>query len=94
MEPLVRWYFHTVFTYLIYAIIAIADGDELLRCIIEAASRLDRQQVPLEKFGIQFVQIGTDQDAARSLQVLDDELSDRYKIRVRLVMISRILFHS
>jgi hypothetical protein len=94
MEPLVRWYFHTVFTYLTCTIIAIADGDELLRCIIEAASRLDRQQVPLEKFGIQFVQIGTDQDAARSLQVLDDELSDRYKIRVRLVMISRILFHS
>ncbi|KAG1759953.1 hypothetical protein EDD22DRAFT_110045 [Suillus occidentalis] len=60
---------------------AATDGDELLRCIIEAASRLDRQQVPLEKFGIQFVQIGTDQDAARSLQVLDDELSDRYKIR-------------
>ncbi|KAG1720398.1 hypothetical protein EDB19DRAFT_2029883 [Suillus lakei] len=60
---------------------AATDGDDLLRSIIEAASRLDRQQVPLEKFGIQFVQIGTDQDAARSLQVLDDELSDRYKIR-------------
>jgi hypothetical protein len=85
MEPPVRQYFHTVFTYLTYADIAIADGDDLLRCIIDAASRLDRQQVPLEKFGIQFVQIGTDQDAARSLQVLDDELSDRYKIRVRFV---------
>jgi len=85
MEPLVRWYFHIVFPYLTYADIAIADGDDLLRCIVEAASRLDRQQVPLEKFGIQFVQIGTDQDAARALHVLDDELSDRYKIRVRLV---------
>jgi hypothetical protein len=60
---------------------AATDGDDLLRCIVEAASRLDRQQVPLEKFGIQFVQIGTDQDAARALHVLDDELSDRYKIR-------------
>ncbi|KAG1816351.1 uncharacterized protein BJ212DRAFT_1480799 [Suillus subaureus] len=60
---------------------AATDSDELLRCIVEAASRLDRQQVPLEKFGIQFVQIGTDQDAARALHVLDDELSDRYKIR-------------
>lgn len=60
---------------------AATDGEELLRSIIEAASRLDRQQVPLDKFGIQFVQIGTDQEAARALQVLDDELSDRYKIR-------------
>ncbi|KAG1720665.1 hypothetical protein EDB19DRAFT_1775713, partial [Suillus lakei] len=50
--------------------------------IIEAASRLDRQQVPLEEFGIQFVQIGIDQDPTWALQVLDDELSDRYKIRV------------
>ncbi|KAG2143471.1 uncharacterized protein EDB93DRAFT_1252074 [Suillus bovinus] len=60
---------------------AATDGDDLLRCIIEAASRLDRQQVPLDKFGIQFVQIGTDQDAARALHMLDDELSERYKIR-------------
>ncbi|KAG1722980.1 hypothetical protein EDB19DRAFT_1834776 [Suillus lakei] len=61
---------------------AATDGDDLLRSTIEAASRLDRQQVPLERFGIQFVRIGTDQDAARALQVLDDELSDRYKIRM------------
>ncbi|KAG2072049.1 hypothetical protein BDR04DRAFT_1097325 [Suillus decipiens] len=60
---------------------AATDSDDLLRCIIEAASRLDKQQVPLEKFGIQFVQIGTDQDAAKALHMLDDELSDRYKIR-------------
>ena len=53
-----------------------------MRCIVEAASRLDRQRVPLDRFGIQFVQIGTDEEAARALQVLDDELSDRYKIRV------------
>lgn len=74
-----------MFTYLTYTDITIADGDDLLRCIIEAASRLDRQQVPLDKFGIQFVQIGTDEDAARALHMLDDELSERYKIRVRLV---------
>ncbi|KAG2363589.1 hypothetical protein BDR07DRAFT_1483563 [Suillus spraguei] len=60
---------------------AATDSDDLLRCIIEAASRLDKQQVPLHKFGIQFVQIGTDQDAAKALHMLDDELSDRYKIR-------------
>ncbi|KAG1740160.1 uncharacterized protein EDB91DRAFT_1248481 [Suillus paluster] len=60
---------------------AATDGDELVRCIIEAASRLDRQHIPLDKFGIQFVQIGTDQDAARALSVLDDELSERYRIR-------------
>ncbi|KAG1721558.1 hypothetical protein EDB19DRAFT_1771985, partial [Suillus lakei] len=37
---------------------------EVLRGIIEAASRLDRQQVPLKKIGIQVVRIGTDPDAA------------------------------
>jgi hypothetical protein len=53
-----------------------------VRCIVEAASRLDRQRVPLDRFCIQFVQIGTDEEAVRALQVLDDELSDCYKIRV------------
>jgi len=85
MEPPVRLYFHTVLTYLTYADITLADGEELVRAIVEAASRLDRQHVPLDKFGIQFVQIGTDQDAVRALQVLDDELSERYKIRVGFV---------
>ncbi|KAJ8595015.1 hypothetical protein M405DRAFT_418668 [Rhizopogon salebrosus TDB-379] len=60
---------------------AATDGDYLIQCIIDAASRLDKQQVPLDKFGIQFVQVGTDEEAARALQVLDDDLSDRYRIR-------------
>jgi hypothetical protein len=64
--------------------VIIADGDDLVRCIVEAANRLDRLRVPLDRFGIQFVQIGTDEEATRALQVLDDELSDRYKIRVGL----------
>ncbi|KAG1866033.1 hypothetical protein F4604DRAFT_1928350 [Suillus subluteus] len=90
LEQLIEMYLplieHPSSTHEPISIIVITDGaatdsDELLRCIVEAASRLDRQQVHLEKFGIQFVQIGTDQDAARALHVLDDELSDRYKIR-------------
>ena len=56
-----------------------------MRCIVEAAGRLDRQHVPLDRFGIQFVQIGTDEEAARALRHLDDELSERYKIRVGFV---------
>ncbi|KAG2354147.1 hypothetical protein BDR07DRAFT_1483579 [Suillus spraguei] len=59
----------------------LTDSDDLLRCIIEAASRLDKQTGSSQKFGIQFVQIGTDQDAAKALHMLDDELSERYKIR-------------
>ncbi|OJA20950.1 hypothetical protein AZE42_03499 [Rhizopogon vesiculosus] len=60
---------------------AATDGEELVRYIVEAASRLDRQRVPLDKFGIQFLQIGMDEEAARALRVLDDELSARFKIR-------------
>jgi hypothetical protein len=77
-----------------YADIILADGDYLVQCIIDAASRLDRQQVPLDKFGIQFVQVGTDEEAARALQVLDDDLSDRYRIRVGLIHAFSDTFHS
>lgn len=80
MELPVRLSFYTLAH--IPDICDIADGDDLLRCIVEAASRLDKQRLPLDRFGIQFVQIGTDEEAARALQVLDDELSERYKIRV------------
>ncbi|KAG1717485.1 hypothetical protein EDB19DRAFT_1653361 [Suillus lakei] len=60
------------------SVIVITDGTAGKYC--EASSRLPVALTGsgfLEKFGIQLV----DQDAARALQVLDDELSDRYKIR-------------
>jgi hypothetical protein len=60
-----------------------ADQEELLRCIVDAAHRLDRHRVREDLFGIQFVQIGTDQAAAEVLHELDDHLVEHYKIRVR-----------
>ena len=61
----------------------VADQAELERVIVDAAHRLDRQQVRHDRFGIQFVQIGTDPAAAELLHTLDDHLVSRYKIRVR-----------
>ncbi|KAG1778067.1 hypothetical protein EV702DRAFT_1186762 [Suillus placidus] len=80
LEQLIEMYLplieHPSSTHEPISIIVITDG-----AASKAASRLDRHQVPLHKFSIQFVQIGTDQDAAKALHVLDDDLSDRYKIR-------------
>ncbi|KAH7882190.1 hypothetical protein F5I97DRAFT_1931907 [Phlebopus sp. FC_14] len=68
------------------AIIVVTDGvatdqEELERCIVETAHRLERAGVREDMFGIQFVQIGTDEAAAELLRVLDDQLVDHYKIR-------------
>ncbi|KAF9234592.1 hypothetical protein BU15DRAFT_52475 [Melanogaster broomeanus] len=67
-------------------VIVITDGvatdqTELERCIVEGAHRLDRNQVRDDMFGIQFVQIGTDQEAADVLDALDNHLVEHYKIR-------------
>lgn len=67
-------------------IIVITDGvatdqHALPEVIVSAAHRLERSQVPEEMFGIQFVQIGTDQEAAFALRELDDHLAKQYKIR-------------
>lgn len=59
-----------------------ADHDELVRCIVETAHRLDNSGVRQDRFGIQFVQIGTDEAAAEALRALDDNLEETYKIRV------------
>lgn len=67
-------------------IIIITDGvatdqQSLPEVIVGAAHRLERSQVPEEMFGIQFVQIGTDEEAAAALRALDDHLAKEYKIR-------------
>lgn len=67
-------------------IIVITDGvatdqQDLPEVIVSAAHRLERSQVPEEMFGIQFVQIGTDAEAASALRALDDHLAKQYKIR-------------
>ncbi|KAG2143864.1 hypothetical protein BD769DRAFT_1347846, partial [Suillus cothurnatus] len=67
-------------------IIVITDGvatdqQALPEVIVSTAHRLERSQVPEEMFGIQFVQIGTDAEAASALRALDDQLAKQYKIR-------------
>lgn len=67
-------------------IIIITDGvatdqQALPEVIVSTAHRLERSQVPEEMFGIQFVQIGTDAEAASALRALDDQLAKQYKIR-------------
>ncbi|KAJ8595016.1 hypothetical protein M405DRAFT_878461 [Rhizopogon salebrosus TDB-379] len=57
------------------------DNDALPSVIVNAAQRLERGQVPDRMFGIQFVQIGTDEDAAAALRALDDHLEKEYRIR-------------
>jgi uncharacterized protein YegL len=65
-------------------IVVITDGvptDDPTSVIIAAARRLDQREVPLKKFGVQFVQIGDDPEAAEGLQELDDDLAGAHGIR-------------
>ncbi|KAF9456827.1 hypothetical protein BDZ94DRAFT_1302285 [Collybia nuda] len=65
-------------------IVVITDGvptDEPADAIVEAARRLDHNNVPLKQFGIQFAQIGDDPEATEALRELDDDLSKTYQIR-------------
>lgn len=53
--------------------------------IVSAARRLDLNGVPRDgrPFGIEFVQIGDDEEAADALRELDDDLAAMHGIRVR-----------
>jgi uncharacterized protein YegL len=65
-------------------IIVITDGvptDDVESIIMAAAKRLDSVSAEPAQVGIQFFQVGSDKEAARDLQELDDALSERYKIR-------------
>lgn len=65
-------------------IIVITDGrpsDKPEDYIVQAARMLDALDAPAWQIGIQFFQVGWDQDAAKSLMDLDDGLKDRYGIR-------------
>lgn len=58
-------------------------ADDPRQAIVDSARRLDERQVPLHKFGIQFVQIGNDPDATEALKELDDDLGPAHGVRVR-----------
>ncbi|KAK7470158.1 hypothetical protein VKT23_001596 [Stygiomarasmius scandens] len=64
--------------------IVLTDGeatDDPESVIVQAAKRLDAKFRPIAQVGIQFVQIGPLQSAARFLAELDDALEKRHKIR-------------
>jgi len=48
---------------------------------VEIARRLDKVKAPPFQIGIQFVQIGTDDEAADHLKELDDDLKTKHGIR-------------
>ncbi|EKM84256.1 hypothetical protein AGABI1DRAFT_88991 [Agaricus bisporus var. burnettii JB137-S8] len=65
-------------------IMVITDGvptDTVDKVIVEAARRLDDNNVPLRRFGVSFVQIGDDPDAAEYLKELDDDIGAKYTCR-------------
>ena len=59
--------------------------------IIDAARRLDFSGVALNRLGIQFAQIGDDEDATEALKELDDEIAGVYGVRVRRCLCFDIL---
>ncbi|KIO31076.1 hypothetical protein M407DRAFT_14197 [Tulasnella calospora MUT 4182] len=64
--------------------LVITDGaatDDPESVIVQAARRLDEGRFPLSQVGIQFVQIGTDDNAAEALRVLDDDLATVHGVR-------------
>ncbi|SGY23292.1 BQ5605_C019g08924 [Microbotryum silenes-dioicae] len=56
-------------------------GEAAEPVIVEIAQRLDKMRMPPFQLGIQFVQIGTDDEAAQSLRSLDDDLREKHGIR-------------
>lgn len=65
-------------------IVVITDGvptDDPKEVIINAARRLDHSGVPDNKLGIQFAQIGNDEDATDALRELDEGIADINGIR-------------
>jgi len=60
-------------------LICITDGapsDDVESPLIAAANKLDRLDAPAWQVGVQFFQVGREEEARRHLQVLDDELGE------------------
>lgn len=60
-------------------LIVITDGepsDDVESPLIAAAKRLDKLDAPAWQVGVQFFQVGRDEDASRHLRQLDDELAE------------------
>lgn len=70
-------------------LIVITDGrstdeeeeNNLVQVIVEIAKRLDKRKASLTQLGIQFLQVGDDEDATNTLRKLDNDLKGKYEIR-------------
>ncbi|KAM0791536.1 hypothetical protein ACM66B_005985 [Microbotryomycetes sp. NB124-2] len=56
-------------------------GESPEQVIVDTARALDQMRMPPSQIGLQFVQIGSDDEAARFLQSLDDDLKAKHGIR-------------
>lgn len=61
------------------------DPDTLAYALASFAERLDQGRFPLTQLGVQFVQIGNDAEATRSLIALDDELKGTHGVKRDIV---------
>lgn len=59
-------------------------ADDPKEVIVNAARRLDHNGVPEGRLGIQFAQIGDDEDATEGLRELDEGIADVNGIRASL----------
>lgn len=57
------------------------DGNATKKTIIKMGRKLDDMNAPLTQIGIQFLQVGDDNDAAKWLKSLDDDLEDNHDVR-------------
>ncbi|KAL4067141.1 hypothetical protein V8B97DRAFT_971778 [Scleroderma yunnanense] len=57
------------------------DPDLLVKCIVDAAQRLDSSGARLDIFGIQFIQMGTEDVTKRALRILGDNFGARHNVR-------------
>ncbi|KAL7267891.1 hypothetical protein RUND412_009505 [Rhizina undulata] len=65
-------------------IVVLTDGeptDDPESVIVDVARKLDRLNAPLGQVGIQFFQIGDDEESTRALEDLDDRLEGVYGVR-------------
>jgi hypothetical protein len=60
-------------------------ADNVENVIVNAAHRLHQSKVPERMIGIQFVQIGDDEDATQALKELDTALEQKWNIRVWVI---------
>jgi hypothetical protein len=66
------------------------DAEDLESLLVRIARQFDKMNAPRSQVGIQFLQVGDDEEAAKFLEYLDDTITNKYNIRdVSLVLVSK-----